>query len=236
MTLEACDPRPADHPLLARLEPGVRRPLLARSVVHSAPAGVVLFDQGEAPTFQHLVLSGAVHLFGRAARGGEVLVETVEAPDLVLPAAVVTRSPWLAQARTLGPARLLLIEADAFREAVNSDLVLAREVIGSLAAQSRRMLRQIKTLKLRTAPQRAAWYILELARKQGSDSVVLPREKGLIASELGISRESFSRALAALQRQGVEGRAEILTITDRRKLEAFSNPDPLTAAEGVGGR
>ncbi|TIT84470.1 MAG: Crp/Fnr family transcriptional regulator, partial [Mesorhizobium sp.] len=58
-------------------------------MVHSVPSGTVLFDQGEVPNFQLIVLAGSAQLFGRSVEGREVLIEGVRAPDLVIPAAVL---------------------------------------------------------------------------------------------------------------------------------------------------
>lgn len=219
--------RPEQLPLLAGLGDAARNALLEKALTHRVAPGTVLLEQGEAPTFQYILLSGAVHLFGRSADGREVLVEVVEPPDLVLPAAVLAQSPALTQARTLGGAQLLLIEAQAFRDAVATFPALGQAVIASLSGQFRRMVRQIKNLKLRTANQRVGCYVLTLADRNGSDTVTLPYEKGLIASELGMSRESFSRALATLSHEGLSGRGNTLTIVDRSRLEAVSRPDPL---------
>jgi CRP/FNR family transcriptional regulator, transcriptional activator FtrB len=158
------------------------------------PCGTLLFEQGDMPSFQHVVLSGSVQLFGRSSIGREVLIEIVEPPDLVIPAAVVTASPYLMRARVPEPARLLLIHAAAFRCAVEREPLLAHAVIASLAGQFRRLVRQIKNLKLRSASERVGCYLLALSQRQGTpDLAVLPYEKNLIASELGMTRESFYR-------------------------------------------
>ena len=132
------------------------------------------------------------------------------------------------QARILAPSRFLLIQAAAFRAAVARDPHLAGEVIGSLAGQFRRMVRQAKNLKLRSSTQRVGCYILALSKRQGTPNrAIFPYEKNLIASELGITRESFSRALAVLQNFGIVVRGETITIVDEARLAAKSMPDPL---------
>lgn len=190
--------------------------------------GTILFEQGEMPTFQHVVLAGSVHLFGRSSAGREVLIEAVEPPDLVIPAAIVTGSPYLMQARVPEPSRLLLIQAKAFRSAVMREPALAHEVIVSLAGQFRRLVRQIKNLKLRTATERVGCYLLALSKRQGTPCrAVLPYEKNLIASELGITRESFSRALSALQIEGITVQNDMISIRDEKRLAAACGLDPL---------
>lgn len=218
----------AAAPALGMLPASSRAELLRHAVLHGVAPGTVLFEQGERPNFQHIVVSGSVHLLGRSSAGPEVLIEAVEPPDLVIPAAVVTNAPYLLRARAPEPSRLLLIQADAFRAAVLREPLLAQEVIGSLAGQFRRMVRQIKNLKLRSTTERVGCYLLGLSRRQGTpQQAVLPYEKNLVASELGMTRESFSRALASLQTVGVTVQGETIAIADAARLGAACGLDPL---------
>lgn len=215
-------------PLFRGLPPSRRADLLENVLLHTVPAGTVLFEQGAMPSFQHVVLAGSVQLFGRSSAGREVLVETVEPQDLVIPAAVVTASRYLMQARVPEPSRLLLIHAPAFRRIVEREPAVAREVIGSLAGQFRRLVRQIKNLKLRTASERVGCHLLALSQRQGTPGcAVLPYEKKLIASELGMTRESFSRALSALQADGITVKGDRIDIWDADRLAAACGPDLL---------
>ena len=215
-------------PLLHALPAASRAELLDNAVVHAVTPGTVLFEQGETPTFQYVVLTGSAHLLGRSSAGREVLIEVVEPPELVIPAAVVTGSPYLMRARIPEPSRLLLIHASVFRRAVQQDPLLAQAVIESLAGQFRRLVRQIKNLKLRTAPERAGCYLVALSKRQGTPHrAVLPYEKNLIASELGMTRESFSRALAALQTHGVTVQGDTILIQDAERLATACGLDPL---------
>jgi CRP/FNR family transcriptional regulator, transcriptional activator FtrB len=215
-------------PLLKALSASCRAEVLQNAVLHAVAAGTILFEQGESPTFQHVVLAGSAHLLGRSSNGREVLVEVVEPPDLITPAAVVSGLPYLMRARVPEPSRLLLIHAKTFRQIVLREPLLAREVIGSLAGQFRRLVRQIKNLKLRTAKDRAGCYLLALSRRQGTPNrAILPYEKNLIASQLGMTRESFSRALSTLQAEGVTVQGDTIAIRDAKHLAAVCRLDPL---------
>lgn len=220
-------------PVFRDLPAEQREALLGSAIQHSVAAGTVLFEQGEMPTFQIVLVSGSLQLFSRADEGREVLMEVVHAPDLIIPAAVVTGAPYLMQARVPEASRFLLIQATAFRDAVAEDPRLAHAVIESLALQFRRMVRQIKNLKLRSSVERVGCYILALSRRQGSPGeAVLPYEKSLVASELGITRESFSRALSSFDRAGiirVEGPR--ILVLDEARVIAQCKPDPLIDGE-----
>ena len=215
-------------PLLKAISASRRAELLKNAVLHRVAPGTILFEQGEIPNVQHIVVAGSAHLFGRSSAGREVLIETVGPPHLIIPAAVVTGLPYLMQARVPEPSRFLLIHAATFRAAVAHDPVLARELIGSLAGQFRRMVRQVKNLKLRSSTQRVGCYILALSKRQRTaDRAVLPYEKNLIASELGITRESFSRALSALQVASILVKGETIIIRNPTRLAAESLFEPL---------
>jgi CRP/FNR family transcriptional activator FtrB len=234
------DAAPEDLPIFRALPASKRKELLRNAIQHSVAPGTVLFEQGEVPNFQIVVMSGVVRLFGRSMEGREVLIEVVRAPDLVIPAAVVTGEPYLMQARVPEPSRFLLINAATFREAVASDPMLAHAVIDSLAQQFRRMVRQIKNLKLRPSTQRVGCYVLALSARQGTpDRAVLPYEKNLIASELGMTRECFSRALSSLEKSGIRVEGQTIKIADGSRLAAECTLDPLidgTDARDLQGR
>ena len=93
--LRAHEFEPSALPQFAALAPAARARLLDVAMVHAVSAGTVIFDQGESPTFQQVVLSGSVHLFGRSSENREVLIGVVEPPDFVVPAATPVASPWL---------------------------------------------------------------------------------------------------------------------------------------------
>lgn len=219
---------PEELPILRGLSDDHRREVMENTMLHTVPAGTVLFEQGDIPNFQIVVMSGSVQLFGRSTSGREVLVEVVSPPDLIIPAAVVTGAPYLMRARVPEPSTFLLIQARTFRDLVASDLALANSVIGSLSTQFRRMVRQIKNLKLRSAVQRIGCYLLTLSGRQGTpEKAILPYEKNLIASELGITRESFSRVLASLEKHGIRIDGQTIWIDDAEQLARECVPDPL---------
>lgn len=215
-------------PLLQALPSASRAKLTQNAVVHAVTPGTVLFEQGDVPTFQHVVLAGSVHLLGRSSAGREVLIEVVEPPALIMPAAVATGSPYLMRARVPEPSRLLLIHAGVFRAVMLREPLLAQEVIGSLAGQFRRLVRHVKNLKLRSGGDRVGCYLLALSKRQGTPHrAILPYEKNLIASELGMTRESFSRALSQLQAEGVTVKDATITIQDAKRLATACGLDPL---------
>jgi CRP/FNR family transcriptional activator FtrB len=201
--------------------------LAAQAVLHRVPAGSLLFEQAEAPVFAQFLLAGSIELLGVRDRV-ETLVELLRPVDLIIPAAVLGGQPYLMRARVYEEAHLLLIPAEAFRGAVASDHALCRAVLGCLTAQFRRQVRLQKNLKLRSTEERVGCYLVSLLGSSDTDIIVrLPVEKHLIASQLGMTRETFSRALSGMARFGMLVRGETVQVANAAAARAHFPLDPL---------
>lgn len=202
--------------------------LLARqAVLHRMPPHSILFEQAETPAFALVLVSGSVELL--AVRGAEeTLVELVAAPDLLLPAAVLNSQPYLLRARVLDDARIVMVQAANFRDAVATDHALCLAVLACQAAQFRRQIKHAKNLQLRSAEERVGCYLFRLLDGAAPGQAVrLPVEKRLIASQLGITRETFSRMLPNIARHGIRIDGEFAVLEDRPAAQARYPLDPL---------
>ncbi len=214
-------------PWLAGVPEATRDRLAGQAVLHRVPAGSIVFEQAETPAFAQILLSGSVALL--AVRGRtETFVELIRPVDLLLPAAVLNRRPFLLRAKVLAEARLLMVQADTFRDAIAADHALALAVLACQAAQFRRQVKQAKNVRLRSAEERVGCYLLRLAGDAAPGTAVrLPLEKWLIASELGMTRETFSRTLAGLPRHGLRVEGEMVVVDDPDAARARFTLDPL---------
>ncbi|MFN3077995.1 MAG: helix-turn-helix domain-containing protein, partial [Alphaproteobacteria bacterium] len=85
-------------------------------------------------------------------------------------------------------------------------------------------VRQVADLKLKTTEQRLADYLLGLIpdRKATAATVRLPYDKKILASQLGMTPESLSRAIAKLRAVGIRSLGGALIVSDVGKLRALS--------------
>ncbi|HYA71757.1 MAG TPA: helix-turn-helix domain-containing protein [Roseiarcus sp.] len=201
--------------------------LAAQAVMHRVPAGSLLLEQAERPNFAQFLLDGSIELLGVRDRV-ETLVELVRPVDLVIPAAVISGRPYLMRARVYEEAHLLMVPAQAFREAVSSDHALCSAVLGCLTSQFRRQVRIHKNLKLRSAEERVGCYLVSLLGSSDAEVAVrLPIEKHLIASQLGMTRETFSRTLSSMARFGMKITGEVVHVENAAVARAHFPLDPL---------
>lgn len=201
--------------------------LADRAMLHRVPAGSILFEQAEVPAFAQFLMTGCVELITVDGASAS-LIESVQPIDLLLPAAVLNRQPYLARARVRDQAQLVLIQADAFRTAVVSDHALCLAVLACQAAQFRRQVKLARNLRVRSAEQRVGCYLSQLLQGTQSDTPLrLPLEKRQIAWQLGMTRETLSRSLAGLARHGVRVAGDTIAITEPALFRSRFPLDPL---------
>lgn len=214
-------------PLFSGLPTETMDALLDGSKIRVEDRPATLFREGEAPECLFVLLEGVVECFTGAA-GKNAAILLLWPHELFLAAAALTDEPYLMSARTLGPARLVAIDAERARSAAQADAQLAMRFSMVLAGQFRMAIRQIRGLKMRSGPSRLGAFLLRLVAEQGKNGFAdLPITKGLLASRLGLSPETLSRALHVLDENGVSVRGRRVVLRDRRKLEAFCGAEPL---------
>ncbi len=216
-------------PLFSDVSPDQMPTLLASALLQRFPAGTQLFSQGDPPDFLHVLIEGSVELFAVSADGRETTIEIVTAVDSFIFAAVLLDIPYLMGAKVLEPARILMLPARGLRAEIVRSPKLALTMLASMATQFRTMVKQIKDMKLRTATQRLAAYLLRLHRQRGDggNEISLPVSKRVLAGRLAMAPENLSRAFATLREYGVTVHGGTIALSDIPRLEEYCLPDPL---------
>lgn len=209
-------------PLFAGLSRDHLLRLTAGAVIECRPEGETLFHQGEEPFFLHVLLEGQVGLMAVDESGAETAVEILTDGAHFIPAAVVTGRPYLMAALTLAPSRLLLVPRQTLQAELDADPEMARAMLSWLADDLGHMIDEVRDLKLKSAGQRLAHYLLTLtAKSQGSAILTLPHRKGMIARRIGVRPETLSRIFATLRGEGVALDGSAVAIADVGRLRRY---------------
>jgi CRP/FNR family transcriptional activator FtrB len=214
-------------PLFSRLGARTATRLFRSAQVHHYGPGSILFREGDQPEHLHVAIESYVCLKASDGRGEEHVIEFVPAGTAFIVAAIMLNRPVLMTAQVVQPGRVLLIPADDFRRAVDADLSLARAVLRAQSQHWRSLVGQLKSLKMQTATQRLASFLLSLAEGQTAPATVeLPCERRLLATWLGMVPTSASRSFSELEKIGVEGRGARLQIRSLERLAAYARGIP----------
>lgn len=211
-------------PLFSGMKAESLQTLLDAALLQQFPTGVVLIHEGEPADFLHVLVDGLVEIFTEqnADDWGISLIKPVSTFIL---AAVVGDQPYLNSARTLAGSRVLLIPAQRVRAIFDQDVAFARIVARELAFAYRSSVKKLKGHMARSSVERLAnWILTEAQRDPDQPNIVVPFDRGTLASHIGTTRENLSRSLALLTEHGVRIRGREIVIDRKELLEAFARP------------
>jgi CRP/FNR family transcriptional activator FtrB len=210
------------HRLHASLEPRVRKRLAQASLIEIVPKDTILFHQGDIPQFLHIILSGQVRLKAEDGRRRETVLDVLNAGDILDVPMFFLSIPYTYSAVTMVPSRIMIIPCLACHKVLQEEPSWANALIDSLSRHLCEFGKQAIDLKLSNVDERAASYLLRRADVQnGEANVTLSEGHGIAAQQLGMSPESFSRALRRLKDRGVEVRGRHICISDLDRLRDY---------------
>lgn len=190
----------------------------------TARRGEVIARRG-APLPGVLVLqAGAVKLSLRSAEGEERVLRIVGAGESFGEPTALLRKPCLYDAIALTDAKLVSIASAGIFALLARDHRFARALVRALAERSYTVLAELEAATTQRGAQRLAGYLESLPRRaipRGASTVHLPVSKTIVASLLGMKKETLSRLLRQFTAYGMIGMARRdIEILDPAKLSA----------------
>ena len=139
-------------------------------------------------------------------------------------AAALLGLPAPAGARTFTTTRLIVFPVPELQAMIRDDPALGQRLLDYALRETLTLTQEIYALKLRSAVQRLAEYLLGRVTEGelGPARFVLPFEKRMLAARIGCSQENLSRAFATLRRVGVETQRGAVVMRDLPALRAFA--------------
>lgn len=205
----------ASLPLFDGIQSHVLNRLLADSNPITRRRSTLLFGAGDVADCFYIVLDGAVKLFALAQDGRETIVEIFGPGTSFAEAAMLATGKFPLHAEVIEDASLIRVGRRAFMHTLHSDHSLAYRMLASLVKWNRRLATEIQDLKERTPWQRVAEFLLAQAgTSEGAAEIALPFNKEVLASRVGIRRESLSRVLGRLRSLGVQTLGNAIRIED----------------------
>lgn len=201
--------------------------LLHGAHTRSFARGATIFLQGERATAIYIVAEGWVKLYRIAPNGAEAVVSAFTQGASFGEAVAFRHDSYPVSAEAVTDCTLIRIEASAFLQMIQANPEIAISILSATFVHLQSLVAQIEQLKVNTAAQRVAGFLLGLADcTSGPCEVTLPYDKGLIAGRLGMKPESLSRAFVRLKKYGVRISHNRALIADIGKLSDYIGEDP----------
>jgi CRP-like cAMP-binding protein len=215
--------------------------LAAQSRPIFVAAGQVLFRRGTPSTGFYMVRGGRMQLSVSNSEGVVKVLEILSPGSAFGHAVMFLHEPYPVDATALADTHLVFVPAEAVDRLLEGDPAMARVMLASMARRLQSKVQDIAMLSLQSAAQRIVAYMLGAvgagsydlgagaATTAGEDvpgrstSIELPALKQVLASRLGMTPETFSRAMRTLSAEGlisVDG--SVVEIPDIAALDAWA--------------
>jgi len=172
------------------------------------PKDTVVFFENEEGDFFFTILEGRIKVTILGDDGREVILSVLGPGDFFGEMALLDNEPRSATAIAVEESELLSLHRNDFQTVLNDNRSITSALIRVLSARLRRANHQISTLALLDVYGRVARVIVDMAREEGrrlKDGRIAFRRATHqeIANRIGTTRETVTRMLKDLERQGL---------------------------------
>ncbi len=200
--------------VLARLAVGSR--------MENFLSGAVVCQDGEEACTLDIVAEGRVKLFRLAADGREIVLHAVGRGKTLDAAALFGKGRREISGQALGAVRLLRIEREAVLEAARRGGAFTLHLLEILAARQKMFINKVSGNQGRTSARcRVCGWLVHRADMEASPVIACAMTREVMAGLLGIARESLSRQLRSMEREGLIrlecGRIALLNMEELRR-------------------
>lgn len=216
----------ADRSLFSRLTPAAGENLLAAGTLHRGTRGEILFSETDAMEDIILLTEGFVSL-SRSSFQGETRVIFICASGEILNEVTMEGQKPAVTATALTDVVYCRISRNAMETQLTASAELCRAFFASLSQKTRRLYHKVGndngTYELKNRLAATLW---KLTRDYGEAYAVgrrlaFPLTVNFLASYMGAKRESVSRALSAMKKQGlITHENGVLTVLNMDELKA----------------
>ena len=201
--------------------------ILAHSTIQEYDASKILVQQGDIPEGIYVVIEGALKTLRLNEDGEEAIIRMLQPSDTCMEAVLFMGGPSPISVEAMTKCKLLIIPEKIVKSHVMTDARFAVNILRVVTRHYKNAIHQIDAMQLKSPLQRIGYYFLTKHLEAGHESLefVLPFKKQVIANYLGITPETFSRALKQMRDLGINVSDDTIRMKDAYALCHFCDAD-----------
>lgn len=196
-------------PLFSELEERDLEAVASLVSTRNVPRKSIVVQEGDVGDSLFIIVRGAVKISSYTAEGKEVVLSLLGAGGVFGEMALLDREPRSATVTTTEDSTLAQIRRPDFERLLLNQPSIALGLLEELVSRLRRTTQVLERISTMDVPHRLYNYILDLCLKHGTEDdtgtlweVRMPTHQ-LIADQLSTSRETISRAISTLKKEGI---------------------------------
>lgn len=209
-------------PIFASLSREERQEIVEIASVHNFDKGEMVYRAGDEGGTLFVLHTGRVKLFRLNASGKEQVLRLVEPGEFMGELSLFSSLPLTDNAQVLETTTMCVLQGERLKMLMAKYPSIAFKVMDELSRRLEKAENRIEDISLSSVGKRVARALLELS--ENKQDILLPMTKGDFASHLGMTQETLSRKLTALQEEGfivLKGHRKIV-IKNKLGLEEIS--------------
>lgn len=199
--------------------------LLATTREQRYARGTMILQKGDRPSSLLVVVAGKIKEACQSPEGDERIIEILGPHQTCGEAALFLDCPLPFSVTALTNALLLHVEKATVLTLAENQPAFSKYLLSALSQRLMVLVRDIEALAEHSPMQRLAGYLIEHCRDctETVPIIALPTAKQVIASRLGMTPESLSRAFRDLtDADMIEVQGSQVVVLDLPRLRAFS--------------
>ena len=164
----------------------------------------------------YITLDGQFKLTKVNERGDEMIIKVVNKGEVVSP--MHFSHYYEVSAQFIKDTALLYLSEDTVNKLVKDNPSFAKNIINMLAEDIQSLMMTAEVWRLKNTTERVGWY---LASVNTNNMGKLPISKSLLASHLGMTPESLSRALKKLSDEGIKIEHKVIKQETEKELCSY---------------
>jgi CRP/FNR family transcriptional regulator, cyclic AMP receptor protein len=210
--------------LFTALDEAALEKLAAAAFARRLAPNQILFVSGEPSEHLYVVRSGRLRVLTTSSHGEQLVLSTANAGEAIGELSVLDRQPRSADVVAAELSELIVVPADVARRVLESDPRAVLSAARELAAQVRRLTGAMGDLVFLDLPRRVAKLLLSRSTTGPDGTTVsdLGASQTVVASQLGVSRQSLNKALSGLARHDwIEVKGSSVVLRDPVALRRY---------------
>lgn len=193
--------------------------------IRNLSKGEYLFREGEPAIGFYVVQSGGINVHRVSPAGKEQVIHVFRRGESMAEAALASPTGYPADSRAVEASAVLVIPKPEFLALLSQRPDLALRMLASMSQHLRVLVGRLDDLTLKDVETRFANWLLKRCQPAGiaqPSVVTLPGTKRVLAAELGVTAETFSRTLAGFRDRGlVSVQGSHIRVSDPAALAAL---------------
>lgn len=217
----------AEHLLFASLPEADQARLCQHCRIVALSHDESLFHQGAQAHSFYILISGSMKLFRVSPDGHAKVIEVIREGESFAEALMfLAQVSYPLNAAAIGQTRVLAVPSETYKAMLLANPQSGLKLMGNMALKLHRRINEIETLTLQNTRHRLGSYLFGLAPDPAASEchITLPMAKQLIASQLGMQPETFSRLMKEMKQQGlIDVQGARINVLDLPGLREFGH-------------